>query len=612
MTRASFLSVLFAASTAIAQPISMTHQGRVVGSDDRPASGALAMRFRLYATANGGTPAWESAQCTISLATGGLYAVVLGADGCDGSPTLSQEHMPLGAARWLEVTIDDVAMLPRMVMTAAPTAQVAANSLRLAGQTLTDLDARYARLGANKGVTLAGPLVAPSVSGDGSALTNLQPSKLAQQGAQAGQTLVWSGAEWQPSKLLPAQMAQGGAATGQVLEWDGTRWAPSTPAPHKLASDGAQPGQVLKWNGSTWAPAADIDTSNPGTVTQVSASGPLSVASGTTTPAISIAKASATQDGYLSATDWAAFDAKVSADDARLTNARTPSGAAGGDLTNSYPNPTIAKLQGKPVQASNPSDGQVLKWVAALGAWVPQADANSGGTVTSVTASAPLTATGTTDVAIGLPRATAGASGYLHNTDYARFDAATAFNAFNGIQDFPASGTWTVPAGIRKAYVRAWGGGGGGGGSYSTFFTTRCGGGGGGGAYAESVVTLTPGETLAIDVGGGGAGGASHTSENAGGAGGASAVRRGGSVLMSAAGGAGAPAATSATAVPGAGGAAASSVGALTLSGATGSGASGGRGGDGGSFGGNAGSASAGCASVAGTAGTAGRVVIYW
>ena len=51
--------------------------------------------------------------------------------------------------------------------------------------------------------------------------------------------------------------------------------------------------------------------------------------------------------------------------------------AAGGDLSGSYPDPTVAKLQGYPVSSAAPSVGQVLKWNGS--AWAPATDEIGGG-----------------------------------------------------------------------------------------------------------------------------------------------------------------------------------------------------------------------------------------
>jgi hypothetical protein len=67
---------------------------------------------------------------------------------------------------------------------------------------------------------------------------------------------------------------------------------------------------------------------------------------------------------------------------------------------------------------------------------------------------------------------------------------------FKNFEMFTVNGTWTVPAGVTKIMVEAWGGGGGGSGY----------GGGGGGGYIRAVFTVTPGQTINRTIGGAGFG----------------------------------------------------------------------------------------------------------
>jgi len=112
----------------------------------------------------------------------------------------------------------------------------------------------------------------------------------------------------------------------------------------------------------------------------------------------------------------------------------------------------------------------------------------------------------------GIPNglATLGSDGKVPASQLPAASGGTAATA--GAQVFTASGTFTVPAGVTRIFVQAWGGGSGGGaGSYAA------GPGGSGGGYAQNWCAVNPGAPVAVTVGVGGAGGTSAASPLAGG-----------------------------------------------------------------------------------------------
>lgn len=97
--------------------------------------------------------------------------------------------------------------------------------------------------------------------------------------------------------LLPA-----GGGTGLST---GTPLA-STTAPATNPATGTPSSTTYLRGDGTWS----TPTSNPGTVTSVSGTAPVSVATGTSTPVISMAAATTSVNGYLTSTDWNTFNGK--------------------------------------------------------------------------------------------------------------------------------------------------------------------------------------------------------------------------------------------------------------------------------------------------------------
>lgn len=145
-----------------------------------------------------------------------------------------------------------------------------------------------------------------------------------------------------------------------------------------------------------------------GTVTAVTATTPLA-SSGGSTPDISIQQASASQDGYLSSTDWNTFDGKQDA-----LSAGTGISLASNTVTNTAPDQVVALTAGTAISTSgtypnftiaNTAPDQTVGLTAGTGIGITGTYPNftiantapsSGGTVTAVTASSPLSSSGGT------------------------------------------------------------------------------------------------------------------------------------------------------------------------------------------------------------------------
>lgn len=164
--------------------------------------------------------------------------------------------------------------------------------------------------------------------------------------------------------------------------------------------------QILQYNGTNWTPTTI--TTGTGTVTTISGTAPLSVATPTTTPVISMTQANTTTSGFLNSTDWNSFNNKIGT----ATTATT-------DLSGTFGAPTVARIRGINVSATPPTAGQVLQFTG--GNWTPATFA--AGTVTNVTGTAPISiTTPTTTPAISITQASGTTNGYLSSADWSTFN----------------------------------------------------------------------------------------------------------------------------------------------------------------------------------------------
>ena len=125
--------------------------------------------------------------------------------------------------------------------------------------------------------------------------------------------------------------------------------------------------------------------------------------------------------------------------DSRLSDSRTPTGAASGDISGTYPAPEVIKLRGYSVSLTSPSDHQAILFNSTATAFqnstltigtISGLSADLSGKVTSVGATSPVVSSGGTTPTISMPVATATTNGYLSSTDWSTFNAKQAAGAY--------------------------------------------------------------------------------------------------------------------------------------------------------------------------------------
>lgn len=158
--------------------------------------------------------------------------------------------------------------------------------------------------------------------------------------------------------------------------------------------------QVLEYDGSAWAPA-DLPTIPSSLPPNGSAGGDLT----STYPNPTVAAIQGTPVSGTGPTTNQVLEYNGSAwAPANLPSSLPPTGSASGDLSGTYPNPTVVKLQNIDISSNTPDDGYVLTYEVSSTSWKPLPSAGGGGdgTTISITAvSAPYSAL-STDVFIAV------------------------------------------------------------------------------------------------------------------------------------------------------------------------------------------------------------------
>ena len=278
------LAFAIASGAAMASvPTKVSFTARLVNEETGDVlSGAHRVKFELFDAATGGASVWlEGRQFDID-EEGLLFAEL-------GETKALDATVFDGKALWLEVSLDDKVMEPRIALDSVPyaiRAQAATDAEKVGGKSADDLQSRVTGTCTTGNFVTAVNVDGTVTCGAGSTGTGDITEVLAGGGLQGGG----------PSGSVTLGLLQSCAAN-QILKWTGSAWTCQADAVGTgditgvLAGPGLMGGgttgdvtvsllttcgvgNILKWNGSTWICALDIDTdtNSGGDITSVTTS----------------------------------------------------------------------------------------------------------------------------------------------------------------------------------------------------------------------------------------------------------------------------------------------------------------------------------------------------
>jgi hypothetical protein len=140
-------------SEVFAVPLRLNYQGYLTDDNGNAIDDTATMVFRIYTASAGGSELWSSGSQLLTVEEGVFHYILA---------SVPMSVFDTDQQRWLELTVRGQVLSPRTEITSVAWAYIstladsAGGAIRIGGQDLTALDARYINNGENAGNDLSG------------------------------------------------------------------------------------------------------------------------------------------------------------------------------------------------------------------------------------------------------------------------------------------------------------------------------------------------------------------------------------------------------------------------------------------------------------------------